>query len=273
MTSPSRTDTFPSFSDALWGAFATAITGACENPWGIAGRTDAEAPFEESAPVRFVLSFAGSLEGVCILEFSRPEALHLASKCQGDTATEFGSEHSATLLKLLEEASVHFCSAMANQLGEFSVHPAESFERIADAIGIAETTFGDDHGNRVPIRMLLNQRLQDALAAHATPIAQEEPETSSAEAALAAADAKNLDLVMDVELNVTLRFGQRQLALREVLELTSGSVIELDRQVEEPVELLLEGKVIAKGEAVVIDGNYGLRVTEVPQSAPSFLRH
>ena len=73
----------------------------------------------------------------------------------------------------------------------------------------------------------------------------------------------NLDLVMDVELNVTLRFGQRRLALREVLELTTGSVIELDRQVEEPVELLLEGKVIARGEAVVIDGNYGLRVTEV----------
>jgi flagellar motor switch protein FliN len=79
--------------------------------------------------------------------------------------------------------------------------------------------------------------------------------------------------VMDVELNVTLRFGQRQLALREVLELTSGSVIELDRQVEEPVELLLEGKVIARGEAVVIDGNYGLRVTEVPNPiTPQVLR-
>jgi flagellar motor switch protein FliN len=79
------------------------------------------------------------------------------------------------------------------------------------------------------------------------------------------AEQVNLDLVMDVELGVTLRFGQRQLTLREVLELTTGSVIELDRQVEEPVELLLEGKVIAKGEAVVIDGNYGLRVTEVSQ--------
>jgi flagellar motor switch protein FliN len=78
-------------------------------------------------------------------------------------------------------------------------------------------------------------------------------------------DRVNLDLVMDVELNVTLRFGQRLLTLREVLDLTSGSVIELDRQVEEPIELLLEGKVIARGEAVVIDGNYGLRVTDVPQ--------
>src|ERR1700743_96819 len=75
----------------------------------------------------------------------------------------------------------------------------------------------------------------------------------------------NLHLVLDVELNVTLRFGQRLLSLREVLDLNTGSVIELDRQVEEPVELLLEGKVIARGEAVVIDGNYGLRVTEVTQ--------
>jgi flagellar motor switch protein FliN len=83
----------------------------------------------------------------------------------------------------------------------------------------------------------------------------------------------NLDLVMDVELNVTLRFGQRQLTLREVLELTTGSVVELDRQIEEPVELLLDGKVIARGEAVVIDGNYGVRVLEVPHPLiPSHLR-
>jgi len=81
----------------------------------------------------------------------------------------------------------------------------------------------------------------------------------------------NLDLVMNVELNVTLRFGQRQLTLREVLELTSGSVVELDRQVEEPVELLLNGMVIARGEAVVIDGNYGLRVTEVTQHVSSLV--
>ena len=83
------------------------------------------------------------------------------------------------------------------------------------------------------------------------------------------AEQINLDLVMDVELNVTLRFGKRKLTLREVLELTSGSVVELDRQVEEPVELLLDGVVIARGEAVVVDGNYGLRVTEVSQPLSS----
>jgi flagellar motor switch protein FliN/FliY len=86
-------------------------------------------------------------------------------------------------------------------------------------------------------------------------------------------DPVNLDLVMDVELSVTLRFGQRQLTLREVMDLTSGSVVELDRQVEEPVELLLNGTVIARGEAVVIDGNYGLRVTEVSQHVSTLALH
>lgn len=99
--------------------------------------------------------------------------------------------------------------------------------------------------------------------------ATQEPNTLTAESMNLSpsppAEAKNLDLVLNVELNVTLRFGQRLLTLREVLDLTTGSVVELDRQVEEPIELLLDGKVIARGEAVVIDGNYGLRVTEVPQ--------
>jgi flagellar motor switch protein FliN/FliY len=86
-------------------------------------------------------------------------------------------------------------------------------------------------------------------------------------------DAHNLKLVMDVELNVSLRFGQRQLPLRDVLALSSGSVVELDRMVDEPVELFLDGKLIARGEAVIVDGNYGLRVTEIPQPVSShFLR-
>jgi flagellar motor switch protein FliN/FliY len=76
----------------------------------------------------------------------------------------------------------------------------------------------------------------------------------------------NLDLVLDVELHVTLRFGQRKLSLREVLDLNSGAVVELDRQVDEPVELVLDGRVIARGEAVIVDGNYGLRITQVVQS-------
>jgi flagellar motor switch protein FliN len=75
-----------------------------------------------------------------------------------------------------------------------------------------------------------------------------------------------IDRVIDVPLAVTLRFGQREMRLREVVELSAGSLIELDRQIEDPVDLLLGDRIIARGEVVIVDGNYGLRVTEVLQS-------
>lgn len=73
----------------------------------------------------------------------------------------------------------------------------------------------------------------------------------------------NLDLLLDVRLDATIRFGQKQMLLREILELRPGSAIALDRQVQEPVELLVGGKVVAQGEVVIVDGNYGLRITEI----------
>jgi flagellar motor switch protein FliN/FliY len=77
-------------------------------------------------------------------------------------------------------------------------------------------------------------------------------------------DKKKLELLLDVNLALTLRFGQRDLTLREILDLSSGSVIELDRAVEEPAELLLGNKVIARGQVVTVDGNYGIRITDMP---------
>ena len=73
----------------------------------------------------------------------------------------------------------------------------------------------------------------------------------------------NLELLMDVELPVMLRFGCREATLREVLDMATGAVLELDREVHEPVDLVLNGRIIARGEVVVIDGDFGLRVSEV----------
>lgn len=77
------------------------------------------------------------------------------------------------------------------------------------------------------------------------------------------AQSAPLERVIDVPLTVTLRFGQRQLTLRELLELNTGSLVELDQQVEEPVHLMLGDRTIARGEVVIVDGNYGMRVLEV----------
>ena len=73
----------------------------------------------------------------------------------------------------------------------------------------------------------------------------------------------NLEMLLDVELEAILRFGQRDMLLRDILELRPGSVIELNRNISEPAELLVGGRVIARGDVVIVDGNYGLRITEI----------
>ncbi|HUK91433.1 MAG TPA: FliM/FliN family flagellar motor switch protein, partial [Blastocatellia bacterium] len=80
-------------------------------------------------------------------------------------------------------------------------------------------------------------------------------------------EPQNLEFLRQVELPVTLRFGTREMLLREILELTPGAVLELDQQVEEPVELLVGARLIARGEVVVVEGCYGLRVTQVMGAA------
>jgi flagellar motor switch protein FliN len=74
---------------------------------------------------------------------------------------------------------------------------------------------------------------------------------------------QNLGLVQDILLNMTVELGRSEITIREVLELTRGSVIELDRLAGEPVDLLANGKLIAKGEIVVIEDNFGFRVTSI----------
>lgn len=72
-----------------------------------------------------------------------------------------------------------------------------------------------------------------------------------------------LDLLLDVELEASLRFGSRELPLGEILELGPGDVVQLDRNVSDPVDLIVADKIVARGEVVLVNGNFGLRVTEV----------
>jgi flagellar motor switch protein FliN/FliY len=72
-----------------------------------------------------------------------------------------------------------------------------------------------------------------------------------------------LDLIMDVPLRVTVELGRTRMQIRDVLDLGKGSVVELDKLVGEPVDMLVNGKLIAKGEVVVIDENFGIRVTDI----------
>ncbi|MDQ0899805.1 MULTISPECIES: flagellar motor switch phosphatase FliY [unclassified Paenibacillus] len=80
---------------------------------------------------------------------------------------------------------------------------------------------------------------------------------------LAQADDTNLNLLLDIPLKVTVELGRTNKVIKDILELSQGSIIELDKLAGEPVDILVNNKLIAKGEVVVIDENFGVRVTDI----------
>jgi len=78
----------------------------------------------------------------------------------------------------------------------------------------------------------------------------------------------NLNLVLDVPVSLTIELGSCQLPMREVLQLCVGSVVQLEKPADAPVELSVNGKLIARGEVVVIEDRYGVKITEVIGAAP-----
>ena len=72
-----------------------------------------------------------------------------------------------------------------------------------------------------------------------------------------------MDIIMDVPLEVTVELGRTSKKIKDILEFNPGTVIELDRLAGEPIDILVNGKFVAQGEVVVIDENFGIRVTEI----------
>jgi len=247
------------FAGVFAESLADALTRAAGSPWEMKILNAADLSAQQGEPVHFRLNVDGALNGSLFVEL---QARTLAAKIIGARVPVFVNEHSEALERVLSAAMDRVAASLEAEYGAFAC-------RIERASGLA-------FGGMLHIPLAAHEAEQPGLSMAlyfdgqllsvlAIPPAAQDADPQPAPAI----DPLNLGLVMDVELNVSLRFGQRQLPLREVLELASGSVIELDRQVDDPVELLLDGKVIARGEAVIVDGNYGLRVTEIPQPMAS----
>jgi len=76
-------------------------------------------------------------------------------------------------------------------------------------------------------------------------------------------NSQTFDVLLDVELPLTIRFGSTDLTFGEIMGLETGSLVEFDRAPDEPVEVLVNGRVVARGEIVMVQGNYGVRITEI----------
>ena len=94
--------------------------------------------------------------------------------------------------------------------------------------------------------------------------AQSEP-VSAAPATTGA--SRTAGLLMDIDLPIRILFGSTRLRLRDILALKAGSVVELDRPADGPVEILVSNRIVARGQVIVVDGNYGVQVTEIVKPA------
>jgi len=80
----------------------------------------------------------------------------------------------------------------------------------------------------------------------------------------------NLAVLMDVQLPVAIRFGETEMILEEIVKLGVGSVIELNSGIDQPVELVVNNRTLARGEVVSVDGFYGVRITEITSAGERF---
>jgi flagellar motor switch protein FliN len=262
-----------SFSQVL-GQISGAAVG-CK----LAAETPADFPAAAEGDLWALVTCSGGLRGEMSLRIPASTVLRLAQIFMSEPATPEAQptgDHRDAVLELLSQVAGIVATRAKARWGEIQLRT----EAAAAAPSWASAGSYWVQAGEADAAMTLEFSLSAALVAElradkaeAAKAAGNAAEASKAGSAKAAgpssaaaageASAGTLDLLMDVELAMTLRFGSKTLLLKEVLDLSPGSVVELNRKIQEPVDLLLDGKIIARGEVVVIEGNYGLRVTEI----------
>ncbi|HKM85157.1 MAG TPA: FliM/FliN family flagellar motor switch protein [Terriglobales bacterium] len=218
------------------------------------------------------LNGAGSLQGTVRFITSEPEALQLSLVETAEPANRPGQLDEAQ-----RGAAAQLIRRVAAQVLTLWGHGTARFESTPEVVDSAEPQavcggLRIKAGNSTSIIIALapsgefaeslrileesSPKSDKKESGESTMVANSSPEPSS-----------NFDLLFDVHLDAAIRFGGRQMMLREILSLGAGSVIELDRQVNEPAELLVAGRVVARGEVVVVNGNFGLRITDLTSAS------
>ncbi|HEX8925345.1 MAG TPA: FliM/FliN family flagellar motor switch protein [Terriglobales bacterium] len=226
---------------------------------------------EESFTLEVPFVMEGSLTGGFSLRFSDLHVIRAACLLTGDEATaEYATateEHREAAIELSRQICGTLASALRSRFGALELRSDDP--PLDSALFNVQQQITIRTGERtISMAVALTRELLDCLDQRELSAERQE---SSEHAHASQANEKpskelqdtNLAILLGLELPVCLRFGSREMLLKEVLELTSGSVVELNRRVREPVDLLIDNKLIATGEVVLVDGNYGLRVLSV----------
>jgi flagellar motor switch protein FliN len=212
-----------------------------------------EPKFAVSLPKPFTagwLGFAAKLSGDFEGQFSiMLDGAILEAPLMGE-----GIDQKAGWAEILRETCNAAVGEMLAQSG--TKCKVESFGEVSGPSKVTRA-FELRAGDRV-WTILVREDLRSATAAAAAP----KPTAPVANASTSRL-SPGLELLLDVELEASLRFGSREMPLGEILDLGPGDVVQLDRHVADPVDLIVGDKIVARGEVVLVNGNFGLRVTEV----------
>lgn len=238
------------FVEALPAAAGQILSKKAASPWTVTVDEKPKA-FPAGTQLLTMLLVAEPSKAEAAIQLSMEGTLLLAGALGGTATvpTQFEPEHAQTVRAALAEACGNAAALLdgtqvkVQLIKSVSWTPAQQFS-LTGTNGVSGI---------IQVQLLFTADWpQRSASAEAAPVQSSQ-------------SVKGLDVSMleNVEIDVVLQFGGRRLPLREIGELRSGSVIELDKYVQDPAELVLGDRVVARGEVVVVDGNYGLRVTEV----------
>ncbi|WP_229067910.1 flagellar motor switch protein FliN [Actinoplanes sp. DH11] len=135
--------------------------------------------------------------------------------------------------------------------------PEVALSALAAKEGAVAVPLRDDEAVRAVIALALNQWPGEDLSGGLAPAS---PRMA---AVMGGGRGAGLDMLHDVEMEVSAELGRTRMSVRELLSLTPGAIVELDRAAGSPADLLVNGRLIARGEVVVVDENFGIRITEI----------
>lgn len=228
--------------------------------------------FEKLVCLRFTAS--GAIKGELLWVAEEPAALQFAQLLLAEPLkpeAEFGAKQREAHAEFMKQVASRVSSAW---LPEFGTEMALAYQESAAAAPVTASMVAlrltGEKFAEASLRLFLEPDLCAALSSVQVPPAAPQPTPEAEPAAVEIPDAPrsnplpaNLNLVLDVELEATIRFGEREMLLRDIFALMAGAVVELNQMVNEPAELLVAGRLVARGDVVLVDGNFGLRVTEV----------
>lgn len=131
--------------------------------------------------------------------------------------------------------------------------------KLADFSNAYELSFSLNRANSSYVGLISKELVPYFEGGSASPAAS----TGGAHPALSPEEIRNIGMLLDVNLTVKVRIGQKKMLLKDVISMDIGSVVELNQLANDPLEVLIDNKVIAKGEVVIVDGNFGIQITDI----------